>query len=186
MTTPRQEALALIARVGADFNDRSAGERDRLVADAFTPVGVIWAATGCHTLVIANNTNRPEGWRQFLDDLRQGTRPCDQPDCDTCESADTPTTETPVMHTDSAAEIDIVVETPDVDHPAGSIHPRGRTLMDEGQRGHLDGTKWAAKLSRAEITQAIVSREATGYDESDPGYNAGYTTALREALTGDC
>ncbi len=84
MSTPQQEALTIIDKLGADFQETGNGRTD-LKGDAWSPTGRVWAATGCHTLAINFHTNRPAAWKALLDDLKLGTEPCTTEDCEGCE-----------------------------------------------------------------------------------------------------
>lgn len=81
--TPRQECLRRIAEVGADWQENTPD--GGLDADTWTPPGIVWQATGTHGLVISYGTDRPAAWRDLLEDLRAGTMPCVDPDCETCQ-----------------------------------------------------------------------------------------------------
>lgn len=83
MSTPRQEALALIAHAGAEMHEWGS-DPDSLIGDVWTPPGAAWTATGCHVIAVNFHTGRPAGWRHLLADLRQGTEPCTDPGCQTC------------------------------------------------------------------------------------------------------
>jgi hypothetical protein len=82
--TPRQRCLRLIEEYGGDFQE---WDSDGLEGDVWSPKGVVWAATDCHTIAVSFYTDRPAGWKALLEDLEQGVVPCEQPDCDTCEDA---------------------------------------------------------------------------------------------------
>jgi hypothetical protein len=82
--TPRQEALRLIEEAQGDVHDLS--EPGELDMSIYSPVGAVWNATDCHTLVVCFYTDRPAGWKHLLTDLRLGTRPCDIEDCEICNA----------------------------------------------------------------------------------------------------
>ena len=88
MTSPRQQCLDLIAEYDAEFEEY--GHNRQLIAGAYTPTGIVWAATQCHTLAVQFLTNRSEGWASLLDDLLAGVEACDDPDCETCHPEVTP------------------------------------------------------------------------------------------------
>lgn len=81
--TPKQEALNLIDRFGAELQDLS---RDRFSLDVnvWAPAGSIWHASSCHVVSVCFHTDRAAGWRALVQDLRSGVGPCRTPDCETC------------------------------------------------------------------------------------------------------
>ena len=81
--TPRQAVLAAVEQVGGEFGDWSGPGEFR--ADAWTPPGLVWVASGCHVVAWEFYSDRPAGWRAALDDVRAGVRPCDQTPCDVCD-----------------------------------------------------------------------------------------------------
>jgi hypothetical protein len=82
MPTPRQEVLTLLERYGADVLNRN----EPLVfdMDAWSPAGVVWVATGCHSLTCYSVNDTDYGWRSLRDDLRYGVAPCTNAECETC------------------------------------------------------------------------------------------------------
>lgn len=54
--------------------------------DAWTPAGVVWRSTGCHSLVYAGYPGQPIGdaRREMFDEMSDGVEPCSNPECDTC------------------------------------------------------------------------------------------------------
>jgi hypothetical protein len=55
-----------------------------IVIQAYTPAGVQWKATGCHTLVVSAFTNPKEARRAFMQDISLGVQLCDNKDCEFC------------------------------------------------------------------------------------------------------
>jgi hypothetical protein len=81
--TPRQEVLRRAQAIGVDVLDNS--PRGGLDVNLWTPPGIVWRATGGHSLTVCFYTNRAAGWRVLLEDVQLGTDPCGDPDCETCE-----------------------------------------------------------------------------------------------------
>ena len=81
----KREALERIAAVGGEFYDWG-DERTELLGSAETPAGIVWTATGCHSLAVNFHTDRPAGWRSLLADVRAGTESCTLEDCEYCNS----------------------------------------------------------------------------------------------------
>lgn len=82
MPSPRQDVMALVREHGADLLEMNGGAP--FLVNVWTPAGVAWLTTGCHSLTVAD-TDRARGWRTLRDELRQGTQPCDIDDCENCE-----------------------------------------------------------------------------------------------------
>lgn len=51
-----RQCAALIAKYGADFEEH--GHHHQLVANVYTPIGLMWRATDCHTLTVNHLTDR--------------------------------------------------------------------------------------------------------------------------------
>lgn len=79
--TARQEVLSLAAAAGADLEVE---DGPGLHASVWAPAGVNWKATGGHSVSVHYFTDRPAGWADLAADLRLGTEPCTDPECDTC------------------------------------------------------------------------------------------------------
>jgi len=77
----RQQCLALIAEHNADLIEQESWVGHTL--DVWLPAGLAWRTTGCHSLVVREET-RPAVWRELLAELREGVEPCDNTECDTC------------------------------------------------------------------------------------------------------
>lgn len=78
-----KKVLAAIEAAGGEFEDW--GGRTELRGCAALPAGTVWEATGAHTIAVHYYSDRPAGWRTLLQDVQQGTRPCDLQQCDICE-----------------------------------------------------------------------------------------------------
>lgn len=63
------------------------GSRTELIGRAELPAGRIWNATDCHIIAMHFLSDRPAGWRALGRDVEQGTRACDQSNCDVCLDA---------------------------------------------------------------------------------------------------
>ena len=82
----KAKALAKIREIDGHFYDSSG--LSELIASAITPRGLVWHATGCHTLTVGFRTDRAAGWQSLLSDLLMGTERCTDEDCEMCAEGD--------------------------------------------------------------------------------------------------
>lgn len=88
-TKNRKTACALIETRGIDYDDRS--DSRQFDVTLYAPTGQLFAANGAHSLVFHQykgfgSAAVAEFWGDVIDHVRDGTRDCDIPYCDVCES----------------------------------------------------------------------------------------------------
>jgi hypothetical protein len=78
MATTTQIRKAL-AKIGGTWDEKY----DCLDAPPFTQ----WKATHAHSIAVVYDPDEPAPvrWQRYLDDIREGTYPCDIEDCEFCE-----------------------------------------------------------------------------------------------------
>jgi hypothetical protein len=74
----------LIAEHQADLSIRE-DTRWKVDVNVWSPVGVVWRATGCHSLSTYSVNDRLYAWASLLADLELGDDVCDTDDCETCQ-----------------------------------------------------------------------------------------------------
>jgi hypothetical protein len=86
----RSEAKKLALSFGAEYDDdqtwhRTVPKDERYGSvEAYTPAGMMWQATSCHTLIVEGDPGEPFDWNSVLDEIRQGVTPCTIDDCEYC------------------------------------------------------------------------------------------------------
>lgn len=86
MPNHKQKVEAFCKKNNIEIDDSSS--RYDIDISMYTPKGVRFKATECHTSVIAFSYlegTKADGWRYSWEDLAFGIEECDTPDCGYCE-----------------------------------------------------------------------------------------------------
>lgn len=86
MSTYKQRAEAFCAKHNIELDDSSS--RYEIDISMYTPKGIRFRATDCHTSVTAFSYlegSKADGWKHVWEDLSFGVEECDTPDCGYCE-----------------------------------------------------------------------------------------------------
>jgi hypothetical protein len=82
MATTKKRLIERAEALGCEVSDNSG--RGELILSFYTPEGVIWKASDCHTIGVAYYSEPAVGVADLAADMDKGTRPCDITDCDVC------------------------------------------------------------------------------------------------------
>jgi hypothetical protein len=86
MASYKQKAEAFCRENNIELDDSC--DRDNIDISVYTPKGIRFKATDCHTAVTAFSRfegTKADGWRHVWEDLSFGIEECDEPNCGYCE-----------------------------------------------------------------------------------------------------